>query len=57
MNGKLKCSARIIGTATGLTLSKPEHNHEPSDFPEEKARRSYKPVKYQEYFSDTDVQE
>lgn len=40
MNGKFKCSARVIGTPNGLTLSKPQHNHEPCDFPEEKLRRS-----------------
>ncbi|KAG5672372.1 hypothetical protein PVAND_002504 [Polypedilum vanderplanki] len=32
MNGKLKCSARIIGTPNGFTLSKPQHNHEPTTF-------------------------
>lgn len=51
MNGKLKCSARIIGTKNGFTLSKPQHNHEPMDFPEEKARRSFKLDKFNEYYA------
>lgn len=38
MNAKLKCSARIIGTPHGITLSKPEHNHSPIEYPEQKPK-------------------
>lgn len=47
MNAKLKCSARIIGTPHGITLSKPEHNHEPTDYPEQKQKR-FKAEKFTE---------
>lgn len=52
MNGKMKCSARVIGTINGLTLSKPQHNHEPCDFPEEKLRRSGLPLSKFELYSE-----
>lgn len=39
MNARLKCSARIIGTPNGITLSKPEHCHDPISFPEPKQKR------------------
>lgn len=51
MNGKMKCSARVIGTPNGLTLSKPQHNHEPCDYPEEKLRRSFKTESTSKYDS------
>lgn len=38
MNAKKKCSARVIGTSHGITLSKPVHNHDQMDFPEPKRR-------------------
>lgn len=28
-NGRLNCGARIVGTSSGLTVTKPIHNHEP----------------------------
>jgi len=41
-NGRSKCSARIVGTMTGITITKPHHNHDPFDMPEEKFRRDGK---------------
>lgn len=38
-NGRSKCSARIVGTIDGLTVTKPHHNHGPCELPEEKIRR------------------
>lgn len=38
MNAKLKCSARIIGTPNGITLSKPEHNHSETEFPQQRIK-------------------
>jgi hypothetical protein len=51
MNAKLKCSARIIGTPHGITLSKPEHCHDSMDFPEPKHRRS-KNEKFSEIYTE-----
>lgn len=56
MNAKLKCSARIIGTPHGITLSKPDHCHEPMDFPEQKQRR-IKAEKYNELYTEYPVHE
>lgn len=51
MNAKLKCSARIIGTPHGITLSKPEHTHDPMVYPEQKQKR-YKSEKFNELYTD-----
>lgn len=56
MNAKLKCSARIIGTPHGITLSKPEHCHEPMDFPEQKQKR-IKAEKFSELYTEYAVHE
>lgn len=49
MNAKFKCSARIIGTPHGVTLSKPEHNHEPIEFPGNKYKM--KTGKYRDIYT------
>lgn len=49
MNAKLKCSARIIGTPHGITLSKPEHNHEPIEYPEQKHKKMKEMYNLQNY--------
>lgn len=50
MNAKMKCSARIIGTPHGITLSKPEHNHGPTSYPETKIKR--KSEKFSEIYTE-----
>ena len=48
-NGRSKCSARIVGTINGLTVTKPHHNHGPCELPEEKIRRG---KKLEDFYSD-----
>ena len=44
-NGRSKCTARIVATRDGITVTKPLHNHDPSDMPLSKIKgkkeRSY----------------